>query len=278
MAFADPVPDEAALHEYNAHYFDNAHGGVSTNPLTVAFHSAINLLRVIHVESYMKQMNVTVKNVLEIGPGGGYFAKHWLKRNTDTVYYTAVDSDTTFHLELIKTGLTVYTDTKDIPPDHSFDLVVISHVLEHTSHPSEFIQACTAQLSSCGILFVEVPCKDYEHKPVVEPHLLFFDKKPMEWFLTKQGFDKIKLSYHGNTITDLKKPISLYNRIYSKARNFLLGKRILFPFSFAEKGLEGITDPLERACVKPFKAHIEQNEPSWWLRAIAIKNDYLYSQ
>jgi SAM-dependent methyltransferase len=271
MVFADPMPDDAALEEYNANYFDNAHGGASNNKLAVAFHSGINLLRVIHVEAYMKQMKTVVKNVLEIGPGGGYFAKHWLNRNKDIVTYTAVDSDTTFHKELIHTGLAVYTNTKDLPVDQPFDLVVISHVLEHTSHPGDFIRECTRLLSPGGILFIEVPCKDYEHKPVVEPHLLFFDKEPMKLLLSKQGFDRIKLSYHGNTINELKKPLSFFSRLYNKARNFLTGRGILFPFSISERGLTEVDNLLERASVKPYRAHIEQTEPSWWLRATAIK-------
>ena len=159
----------------------------------------------------------------------------------------------------------------EIPAEQLFDLVVISHVLEHTSHPVAFIKDCTKRLLPGGILFVEVPCKDYEHKETDEPHLLFFDKKPMELFFEKQGFINIKTSYHGNTITDLKKPISLYQKFFSKGRNFLLRKGILFPFSGIETGLEAMSNPLERACVKPFKAHIEQEQPSWWLRAIGEK-------
>ena len=148
---------------------------------------------------------------------------------------------------------------------------MISHVLEHTSEPAAFIDHCTKYLLPGGVLFIEVPCKDYEHKEIDEPHLLFFDKEPMQQFLTNKGFDDIQLSYHGNTITDLSKPTSLFGKIYSKGRNFLLGKGILFPFSIKENGLNKIDDPLERAVIKPFKAHITQDVPSWWLRAIAIK-------
>ena len=34
-------------------------------------------------------------------------------------------------------------------------------------------------LKKKGHLFIEVPCKDWDHKNEDEPHLLFFDKKSM---------------------------------------------------------------------------------------------------
>ena len=42
-------------------------------------------------------------------------------------------------------------------------------------------------------------------------------------------------------------------------------------FGNIETGMESIEDSYERAIVKPFMAHIESSEPTWWLRAIASK-------
>ncbi len=271
MIFVDPMPDKEALQKYNAGYFDNAHGGVNKDKLTSAFISAVNLLRVIYVEHFNKEQNGSIRNILEIGPGGGQFAKHWLSRHDDIKGYTGVETDEVCYPNLKATGVKVFSSADELPVDQNYDLVVISHVLEHTSHPAEFINACTKYLLPGGTLFIEVPCKDFEHKGSVEPHLLFFDKKPMNIFLARRGFEKIHTSYHGNTIKDLKAKPSLFNKLYSKWRNFLLYRNITFPFSIKEHGLEEVSDPLERAAVKPFKAHIEQDEPSWWLRAIAIK-------
>ena len=272
MVFVHPMPDEHFLYEYNQSYFSNAHGGISTDLLTVAFHSAINLVRVLYVENFLKNGAGVIKSVLEIGPGPGHFARHWLQRHNETVSYTAVDSDTSCYDILAGMGVSTYTDLKQIPEQQNFDLVVISHVLEHTADPQVFIDDCTKLLSPGGILFIEVPCNDHQHKNTIEPHLLFFDKKPMELLLVKQGFRIGKLSYHGSTIVDLQKPISFLKKMYSKGKNFLYRRGVRFPFSVAEAGMEGMIDPLERAVVKPFKAHKEQTEPSWWLRAIAIKN------
>ena len=216
MVFANPMPDEASLHQYNSGYFENAHGGVNVHPLAAAYFTAINLLRVIYVESYAEKNNSVIKNVLEIGPGGGQFAKHWLKRHPGILQYAGVESDKICYTNLASVGVSVYAKTDEINTDARFDLVVISHVLEHSSHPAEFISDCTKLLSTGGILFIEVPCKDCEHKALDEPHLLFFDKKPMQLFLAKSGFTNIVTSYHGNTISDLKKSPSFYKKILTK--------------------------------------------------------------
>ena len=273
MVFVDPMPDKTLLAEYNSGYFDNAHGGVNTHPLTTAFVSAINLLRVLYVESYIEKNRIQVKKVLEIGPGGGYFAKHWLSRHPGNEKYAGVESDKICYPKLSSIGIEIFSNVNELPAAQEFDLVVISHVLEHTADPRAFIHDCTKQLSDGGVLFIEVPCRDFEHKELDEPHLLFFDKGPIGLFLQTSGFGSIQTSYHGNTITDLKHTHPFYKKIAGKLRNRLLGKGVLFPFSGFEKGLEEVSDPLERACVKPFKAHVEQKQPSWWLRAISIKNN-----
>lgn len=272
MVFVNPMPDRKELEIYNSGYFDNAHGGMQTHPLTVAFHSAINLLRVLFVYHFFKTEGISVQKILEIGPGGGHFARHWIKMNTQTTQYSGVESDESCHARLISSKVDVFLSIEEVPADREFDLVVISHVLEHTDNPDLFIDQCTRGLRKGGALFIEVPCNDYQHKPSVEPHLLFFDKEPMRFFLRKHGFTIGNISYYGNTIADLAKPTSYLEKMYSKARNLLLSRGVVFPFAGYEPGLEGLGNSLERACVKPFNAHKEQTEPSWWLRVIAIKN------
>jgi SAM-dependent methyltransferase len=272
MVFVSPMPDDAEWDAYNSGYFENAHGGITTDKLGMAFHSGINLLRVLHVEAFQKLHKITIKNVLEIGPGSGQFAGKWLSRHKETQTYYGIESDETCHEKLKTIGLIVSSDPTTLEDNQHFDLVVISHVLEHTIDPVKFLTGCTRLLSPGGILFVEVPCKDYEHKEMDEPHLLFFDKRPMELLLAETGFGKHKLSYHGNTITELKKNKPSYSRILRKFRHLFLRMGIFFPFAIKEEGLRGIDNPLERAMVKPFKAHREQTETAWWLRAVAIKN------
>ena len=128
----------------------------------------------------------------------------------------------------------------------------------------------TKDLSPGGVLFIEVPCTDYKHKNVDEPHLLFFDKKSMHELLSRLSFSDIQLSYHGQGIEDLRS-VPFITKAFRFARAKVISFGITAPFAAKRKGMEILPDPLERAVVAPFKAHTESAEPSWWLRALAIK-------
>ena len=43
-----------------------------------------------------------------------------------------------------------------------------------------FLKPLIKSLNNKGIIFIEVPCNDWKHKKIVRPHLLFFDKMPMQ--------------------------------------------------------------------------------------------------
>jgi len=269
MVFVSPMPDAGALDAYNSGYFINAHGGIPTDPVAVAFHSAINRLRVAHVERFVEAKSVVVREVLEIGAGSGHFARHWLARHPETRYH-AIEADDSCHSGLIQLGITLHRKPQELFQKTQVDLVVMSHVLEHTADPFDFLQAASAGLRPGGAQFIEVPCRDWEFKNEDEPHLLFFDKDPMKRLLTRLGYGDIALSYHGREISSLRNRLSradLFGRI--RARLIKLG--IVAPFASNAPGLEILNSPLERAVVAPFEAHVEGQAPAWWLRAVATK-------
>jgi SAM-dependent methyltransferase len=268
MVFAAPMPDPDAWVNYNSSYFDNAHGGVATDGVVTAFHSAINQIRCAHVEMYLQEQQLAVASVFEVGPGGAEFAEKWLTENPSTAYH-AIESDTACHTRLATLGVHAIKDLGDLAEGTTFDLVVMSHVLEHVTDPVGFLAAMTARLRPGGVIFIEVPCRDWEHKEQDEPHLLFFDKSPMEMLLKGAGFTCIQLSYHGQTIYSLRDR-SLLRRAWNSLRGRLLATGIVAPFG-STRSLEMVDKPLERAAVRPFQAHIEHRDAAWWLRAVAIK-------
>jgi len=125
-------------------------------------------------------------------------------------------------------------------------------------------------LGKNGVLFVEVPCLDYQFKEVDEPHLLFFDKPSLDNLLYSFQLSGISTSYHGKPIKS-RQGISMGERMVRAVRHRLLARGIHYPFSRKRPGLECVEPPLERAIVAPFLAHVEQDVPSWWLRALATK-------
>lgn len=269
LSFASPMPDERELSDYNSRYFEEAHGGTTTNITALAFFKAIGRLRQAYLETYLMSRQLAITTVLEIGPGQGFFASSWLEHYPHSIYL-AKETDISCHSNLNLMGVQVLDETFEAAMDPIVDLVVMSHVLEHVADPKGFLLDETQKLRKGGVLFLEVPCLDYMHKPIDEPHLLFFDKNPMHHLLSNAGFENIELAYFGQEIEGLSSE-SRFNPKWMAVRSKLVGLGFLWPFGRKRKGMEAVLSPLERAAVAPFKAHVESKEPTWWLRAIAQK-------
>lgn len=269
MGFTSPMPNADALSDYNASYFAAAHGGIPTDVGAVAFFSGIARLRLAYLESYLTEQRAPVSRLLEFGPGQGFFAASWLERHPGTTYL-ACETDASCHAALENLGVRLvgvpsFTETLD-----SVDLVVMSHVLEHVATPKTFLEDATKTLRKGGCLFIEVPCLDYEHKLIDEPHLLFFDKKPMQHLLSTAGFDDIEVGYFGQEIGGLRSP-TFARKAWMALRSRMISRGLVAPFARKTLGMEILSNPLERAAVAPFKAHCESSKPAWWLRAAARK-------
>lgn len=269
MAFTTPMPGEKALFEYNARYFATAHGGTPTSTVALAFFSGIARLRVAYLERYLSAQRVAVSRLLEFGPGLGFFAASWLERHPKTTYM-ARETDTSCHATLKKLGVQLVGAVSSSEVAAPVDLVVMSHVLEHVAAPRAFLEHATRNLRKGGVLFVEVPCLDFEHKLIDEPHLLFFDKGPIRHLLKASGFVDIEVGYYGQEIRGMRSN-SILQRPWMVLRARLIGLGLIAPFAWKRSGMEALTSRLERAAIAPFKAHCESTKPAWWLRAVARK-------
>ncbi len=270
MIFVTPMPDEEMLTKYNASYFMSAHGGQPQDNASISFFKAIGRLRVAYLEKYLLANGINPLTVLEVGPGPGFFASIWKEKNPLTKYFV-YESDSSCYDSLQKAGVIILNDDNThLIKENDVDLVVISHVLEHVSDPKIFLKSVTKNLRSGGVLFIEVPCLDYMHKDVIEPHLLFFDKATMRYLLNDLSFRDIQVSYYGEKISDLRH-LSGSKKLFRKIRTKLISLGAIAPFSGKKNGMETIDNALERAIAAPFQAHIEQQEPAWWLRALSIK-------
>ena len=270
MVFAAPLPTAKDLEIFNSNYYEAAHGGQATHKSARAFFSGIALLRIAHLQRYLTKHKTTVSRILELGPGPGYFAQHWLNYEPNSSYY-AIETDVTLHDTLKELGVQLLgISDEDTRPD-LLDLVVMSHVLEHIPNPREFLEQATNKLKTGGALFIEVPCRDFEHKLIDAPHLLFFDKLPMTHLLANLGFTLIEVSYHGKLITDLRSTTPT-QAMWQKVRAKLIRLGLVSPFSRTHLGMEPVVDPYARAVIAPFQAHRESHNPAWWLRAVALKS------
>jgi len=270
MVYASPMPNDDLLEKYNAAYFLSAHGGQPADIMSLSFFKAIAKVRLAYIIKYLQLHDITVSSILEIGPGPGFFAEAFIE-HFPGIEYLAMESDISCYASLQKLGVKIL-DAKSLDSriQGSIDLVIMSHILEHVSDPKAFLNYVTAKLAPGGALFIEVPCTDYLHKSLIEPHLLFFDKDSMNYLLKELLFTEIQLSYHGEKIEDLKRR-SFGKKLYRQLRYRLIAMGFVKPFARREAGMELITNPLEKAVIVPYMAHKESKIPAWWLRSIARK-------
>ena len=270
IGFVHPLPDDKEWFDYNASYFDSAHGGVNRAAITVAFNKAVAKIRLMHLQEKLLQSGVQPKRVLEIGPGEGYFAAAFQSVFPEVEYF-AVESDRSVHGELMSNGVHILDDLDASGQGTEFDAVIISHVLEHTLGPVVSLHAMTAGLRKGGVLFIEVPCLDYAYKPIHEPHVMFFSKPALEFTIGAAGFDDMCVTYHGDTIADIRR-FDLVRRIFVKL-SLVTGLPISLFVGPSKLVIEQFNlGPLETLAVVQTRPYARQDSQARWLRAVAVKN------
>lgn len=269
FVFASPMPSDKELELYNAGYFESAHGGHPKSQSSIAFFSGINKLRCEYLSQILDKKNFTASRILEIGPGQGYFASHWLSKYPNSSYY-GVETDDTCHDVLKKTGVKILLPEQVESSIEEVDLIIMSHVLEHVSDPHNFLQIVTRKLKKGGALFIEVPCNDWQHKEYDEPHLLFFNKNSINLALKNVGFNDVQVDYFGQPIEALKKK-SKYHEVIIRLRLKLINMGLYYLFAFSTNKQLSVLTSVERASTRFFLAHRVSKYPSWWLRAVAFK-------
>ncbi len=267
LVFASPMPNDTKLNDYNSNYHLNAHGGHERDIKLNAFFVGIAKTRLITIKKNIKVDPKKDYKVLEIGPGPGTFACQWLKENTNTEYY-AFETDVTLHKSLKKLGIKLIDEYSINSLEKYFDFIVISHVLEHVSKPLDFLSKYLFLLKDGGHLYIEVPCNDWQHKNIDEPHLLFFDKKSMIMLAKKLKIAIVFIGYFGTKIKHLRNP---FFRLIKIIREKLFYRNINFFHPEKSKLKRLLGSELESNAIINFSAHIEQKEPAWWLRVIIKK-------
>ncbi len=126
----------------------------------------INLMK-----KYLAQIDV--KNILEFGSGSGVCLTEMAKQFPEAkLYATEID-------ETVPLPVNVFKDGKEV----MYDIILMSHVLEHLVCPQEIVRDLISQMNSNGLLIIEVPNQKVDKKsPSFEPHITFFSMKSIEQF------------------------------------------------------------------------------------------------
>jgi SAM-dependent methyltransferase len=134
--------------------------------------------------------------LLDLGCGSGQFLE-WARSAGWTVF--GVDPDPKAVTVAHSRGLEVHLGRIDEldPAEHQFDMITLSHVIEHVHDPMGVIQACHRLLKAKGRIWIETPNIDsighaifQSHWRGLEPprHLVLFTRSSLQLALKKAGF------------------------------------------------------------------------------------------
>lgn len=96
-------------------------------------------------------------------------------------------------------GLKVYSSIDELNRNEeaNFDLISMSHVLEHIPDPVEYLRSLREEvLTSDGWLLIEVP-NLYAHDSFEIAHLLSFSPHTLKQTLERSGFSVVEMKKHG---------------------------------------------------------------------------------
>lgn len=203
-------------------------------------------------------------SILDVGAGYGFFGMAAVKnKNLRLSSYVCVEKDRTLIESLKKTWSVSFPKISLEIKEHigqvdgTFDLIILSHILEHLTDPKTFLITVLAKLAKNGLLFIDVPNQDYLFKKDVFPHFLFFNKLSLQMLLKNYGL-KIKLiDCYG---TDMNRSQLNYRNVSILDKAFI---KIIF-------GLSPIIP--EKNFLSFFSWYLgtsEQNNKGTWVRAIA---------
>lgn len=170
--------------------------------------------------AFCKEYLNNPKEILEIGAGQGQ-ASYWFEEAHHIV--TAIEPDPNNAKlidEKLRNGKCVCGDAENFNINKEFDIVWVSHVLEHMISPNEFLKNLNKNLKNNGMLFIEVP--NCENKLVLTtsiekvPHTFHFSMKSLRILLQKNGFNIKK----GNYLRPAKKIDGLLNKISESAHPY----------------------------------------------------------
>ncbi|MFH1523826.1 MAG: class I SAM-dependent methyltransferase [Chloroflexota bacterium] len=140
---------------------------------------------------------------LDIGCSTGILLQHFQRTYKNQA--VGVEPGEAHRMYACKKGLTVYASLEDLEKaaETRFDLVSMSHVLEHLPDPIGYLTHLREHLlTPDGWLLLEIP-NLYAHDSFEVAHLYAFSPHTLREVLRWSGFDIVKLEKHGRPNSQL---------------------------------------------------------------------------
>ncbi|MDA9982548.1 class I SAM-dependent methyltransferase [Gammaproteobacteria bacterium] len=193
VAYAYPLPSEKVIREYysSVRYWKEKTRNVDfagqewSRLFNIDPGLNTRMWRAIRLYNYIgKQTTILEKapKVLEIGCGWAAFL--YLCRENGIRDLSGLEPSEAVARYLSNQGLNVANASVEAflerGSSEKYDLVVLSHVIEHLRDPVSIMGGIKAILANDGLLCLEVPYRDDLQNDVVEGHVSFFDRESIK--------------------------------------------------------------------------------------------------
>lgn len=267
LLFVYPMPGQKELDDYYKNLWLTDESIMSTSSES---EKAFKIQAEYRVEHLLKYVDPEKQNkFLDIGSGFGYYFDALIRRSVGSEYY-AQDPNLQNQQRLKDKGIKVYSDINDLK-EKDFDVVSAFCVLEHVPHPKMFIEIMKSTVKKNGIIFIDMPCRDDLFKRCLEPHLLFFSHKSLQYLIEKSGLKTIHLSEHGVSVSDVASHFRSGNDFYLSDGKPLSIKDVMRKIWFKLANMflfSSIRDASERR-LSGFYRYNQEGTGRWWIWALA---------
>lgn len=146
--------------------------------------------------------NVVPDNVLEIGSGAGYLLWEWHKRGAKVV---GIEPDARCREREPGKRFKMLADIAELEPQ-PFELICLSHVLEHLNHPREYLQDLIAKYAGPQTqLMIEVPNSECNLSAFQIHHPMAFTGHSLDRLMEGLGYKMVQRLYHGLANTEIQR-------------------------------------------------------------------------
>jgi SAM-dependent methyltransferase len=158
--------------------------------------------------------------VLDVGSGDGFVIQKMQNKGFKDVKFFATDPSPVCLQKLKALGVNAFPSLQEVS-ERNFDLVILGQVVEHISEPIPFLESVIKLLKNGGYIYIDVPQRDDTHKPLSEPHVLFYSKESLLNLVGKLKLKVVHLTGYGVKLGNWIFPKSIIHRGFCKIRKLL---------------------------------------------------------
>lgn len=118
----------------------------------------------------------------------------------------------------------IFKSLDDTPGN--YDLIILSHILEHISSPKTFLNNILAKLGEGGIIFVEVPNCDFRFKKFHQPHMIFYNINSLKIVIELAGLKCQRVDTCGRQVRQMQIEANLARYSLIEKMGLFLSRRL----------------------------------------------------